>query len=366
MAELFVPKALDLLGPALQVSEMKQKQQEFKALQDYRDQMVQQQQAQNNQQAIRNKLTVMESLAKGPEGGKAATEYYNANLSKDLGGPIELAGETDEKIIYHDKSGQPWEYMKRIGLSSAKKVQVPDMINKESLNEFQTFSESFLKDKPNASGQELVKAYEESKKVPSQNVTIKQESAEAQEVGKGLGQLYNKAQESATLATDMMDKISRTESLLRDVNVGKLTPIGTEIAAFAQSLGFKIDPNIGNKQAVVSIMKEFALTLRNPSAGAGMPGQMSDQDRKYLASIPPGIEKTPEGNAIIIATWRKVAGRRIEYANAMDDYRAEHGSLDGFSRQWRKHVEANPLFPTTGGQGKESPQAPKFKILNVE
>ena len=44
---------------------------------------------------------------------------------------------------------------------------------------------------------------------------------------------------------------------------------------------------------------EFALELRNPSGGAGMPGAMSDADRNFLASIPPSLANTKEGRALI-------------------------------------------------------------------
>ena len=43
-------------------------------------------------------------------------------------------------------------------------------------------------------------------------------------------------------------KLDRIGELLNGVDTGKLTPVGTDIAAYADSVGLKVDKNLPNKQ----------------------------------------------------------------------------------------------------------------------
>jgi hypothetical protein len=181
---------------------------------------------------------------------------------------------------------------------------------------------------------------------PSASVVMKQEGAESQVVGKGFGEQYLKIQEAGLGAQKTIARADQFASLLDGVNTGKLTPLGTELAAYGQSLGMKIDPKLGNKQAAEALSNQMALELRNPAGGAGMPGAMSDQDRSFLKNMTANIGKTPEANAMILDATRKLAKRDQEVAALARSYRAKKGSLDeGFYNELDAFSKANPLFP---------------------
>lgn len=179
----------------------------------------------------------------------------------------------------------------------------------------------------------------------SNTVINKQETEEAKTVGKFFGDAYGKTQESGTNAQGSLNRFNRLGQLLEGVDTGKFTPLGVEVAKGAQAFGFKVDPDLSNKEAALALSSEMALQLRNPSGGAGMPGAMSDADRNFLAGMVPGIEKTPEGRKLIIETGQKMAKREIKVSEIARDYRKKNGSIDeGFYDELAKYSEANPLF----------------------
>lgn len=177
------------------------------------------------------------------------------------------------------------------------------------------------------------------------NTNFIQEKEESKAVGAGLGKRYLDIQEAARLSKRRADRYDRLNELLDGVETGKLTPIGTEIAAFAESLGIKIDPKLGNKQAAVALGNEVALELRNPSGGAGMPGALSDKDLAFLMTMRPGLATSPDGRRLMSETVKKLAQRDMEVARMARAYRKKHGQLDeGFEDELDDFSSKNQLF----------------------
>jgi hypothetical protein len=175
-----------------------------------------------------------------------------------------------------------------------------------------------------------------------------QEKAESKAVGEFFGKTYADIQSAGASATNKINKVERLNTLLDGVQTGKLTPLGVDLASTAASLGFKIDPKLGNKQAADALSKEMALELRNPSGGAGMPGALSNSDREFLMSMTPGLTSDPAGRKLISESMVKLAKRDQDVAKLARDYRKRKGSLDeGFYDELAKFSDANPLFTKT-------------------
>jgi hypothetical protein len=184
------------------------------------------------------------------------------------------------------------------------------------------------------------------------SVNQSQEKEEHKAVGKYFGEQYATIQKTGLGASGKISRVQRLDQLLDGVNTGKFAPLGVEVASAAQSLGFNIDPKLGNKQAAEAIANEMALEMRNPSGGAGMPGAMSDKDREFLKQTTPGIEKTPEGRKLIAESMVKLAKRDQEVARMARQYRSKHGTIDeGFYEQLQEYSDNNPLFTTPGNTG---------------
>lgn len=140
-------------------------------------------------------------------------------------------------------------------------------------------------------------------------------------------------------------KYQQLGKLLSDVDGGALTATGTNIASAMNSLGFKIDKNLPNKEAAAALGNEMALELRNPANGAGMPGAMSDADRNYLVSMIPNASQSAQGRKQLLEAKIAVEQRKSQTATFARNYEKKYGKLDnGFFEQMSAWSAQNPLF----------------------
>jgi len=181
----------------------------------------------------------------------------------------------------------------------------------------------------------------------TQQQQIQQKEAEkvATVSGEGVGKIYNDIQESSFSANRRKLNIDRLGDLLSKLQTGKLTPIGTELSAWAKSFGIPVGENVGNAQAATAIANELALQLRNPQGGAGMPGALSDSDRNFLVSMLASIGKDPQANTILLDGMKKLADRDQQIAKLARDYKKKNGGFDeGFLSEVEQFANENPLF----------------------
>jgi hypothetical protein len=176
-------------------------------------------------------------------------------------------------------------------------------------------------------------------------VNMKQETEEAKKVGGFFGEEYGNVLKAGTTAQSKLNRYNRLGELLADVDTGKFTGAGLEVAKAARSIGFNVSDKVGNLEAAQALSGEIALELRNPSGGAGMPGAMSDADRQFLQNMVPGLQTTPQGRTLMLDTAKRLAQRDIDVARLAREYRRRNGQIDeGFYEELATFSEANPLF----------------------
>lgn len=176
-------------------------------------------------------------------------------------------------------------------------------------------------------------------------VNMKQETEEAKKVGGFFGEEYGNVLKAGTSAQSKLNRYNRLGELLADVDTGKFTGAGLEVAKAARSIGFNVSDKVGNLEAAQALSGEIALELRNPSGGAGMPGAMSDADRQFLQNMVPGLQTTPQGRTLMLDTAKRLAQRDIDVARLAREYRRRNGQIDeGFYEELARFSEANPLF----------------------
>ena len=179
----------------------------------------------------------------------------------------------------------------------------------------------------------------------SQNPTAS-ESTYRGERAKSYALMADKIAASWEIATKMNGMLDQLDLLYQDPNVasGALAENISGLKGLAASLNIDIKGK-GSEEAIQSITNRFALELRNPSGGAGMPGAMSDADRTFLASIPPGLSRTPAGRALIAQGMRAVNDRDRQIATLAQRYEERFGQLDNnFIKEMRTWSDANPLL----------------------
>lgn len=162
---------------------------------------------------------------------------------------------------------------------------------------------------------------------------------------KDIGETRKTIMNAGFSAPSTIAKYQQLGKLLQDVDGGSLTATGTNIASAMNSLGFKIDKSLPNKEAAAALGNEMALELRNPANGAGMPGAMSDADRNYLVSMIPNASQSAEGRKQLLAAKIAVEQRKVQTATFARNYEKKYGRLDnGFFEQMSAWSTQNPLF----------------------
>ncbi len=157
---------------------------------------------------------------------------------------------------------------------------------------------------------------EKTKPAASVKVAVNAGETEQDKVyGKQLGEIRGSLAANAFAAPTKLAQLARMEQLLEGVEGGKLAPLGAEIASAANSIGIKIDPKLGNKQAAESLAREIAASFRQAGTGP-----MTDKDFENFMKRVPDLSKTAAGRKEIIATMRSALNRDIEASKLARDY----------------------------------------------
>lgn len=166
---------------------------------------------------------------------------------------------------------------------------------------------------------------------------------------KNMAKFSDQLRQGAITANTKIANAQRIGTLLGDFEGGKLSGNALAVASGLNSFGIQVDPKLGNKQAAQAASNQFALEMRNPSGGAGMPGGLSDGDRAYLTTMAPGIEQGKVGRGLMIDTIVKMEQRNKDIAFIASKYEKTHGRLDpNFFTSLEKWSNDNPLFPQGG------------------
>jgi hypothetical protein len=176
------------------------------------------------------------------------------------------------------------------------------------------------------------------------------ETEEQKVVGKQLGDSYIEYQKGAKSARLTRERIAQAERLAEGLETGGWTGNLLDLQRNLGSIGIKMNfagkaPEVARMEALRALANEYALTLRDPSQGSGMPGQMSNFDVQFLSQAANmGLDTTPEGRRLSFEFRKKMAERNIDLAKMAEKWRRDRGSLDGFEPYAADWAEKNSLF----------------------
>lgn len=193
-----------------------------------------------------------------------------------------------------------------------------------------------------------------------------QQSRYDQKQDEDFAQLNADTFKNANTAQTTLATLNRMEQALQGQRTGSFAGAELEIKKGLEALGVPVGDKSG-AELLRALGNSFALKLRDPSMGAGMPGALSDKDREFLTSMSPGLGNTPEGNTQLIDYFKRVNQRSLDTERLRQDYIRQKGRVDeGFRRAVTEFANANPLFPEAGRQGGgPGASAPQFRVLGV-
>jgi hypothetical protein len=181
---------------------------------------------------------------------------------------------------------------------------------------------------------------------PSASVVMPpQESEFVRGQGKAFSDVMDGINKQGFDAPIKLRRLERMEQLLDGVDGGKLAPLGLEVASWANSVGIKMDPKTGNKEAAQALAREIAATFR--VAGTG---PMTDKDFDNFLLQVPDLSKTAEGRKQITKTMRAAANRDIALSKMAREYVKKNKKLDdGFLEEAAMFMAENPVVGSPEG-----------------
>lgn len=163
---------------------------------------------------------------------------------------------------------------------------------------------------------------------------------------------HGELQANALKARTGLAQVQRLSNLLDQVNTNRFTSTTQEIKAMAKGVGIDLEAlgikdNTGPADAAKALSNQFALSLRDPSSGGGMPGALSDSDRKFLAQMVPNLDTTPEGRKLMVDFMSRMYQRQIDLAKVANDYVRGGGVKKdpaGLYATLQQYADSNPIF----------------------
>ena len=152
-----------------------------------------------------------------------------------------------------------------------------------------------------------------------------------QERGKTAAAAIGTLESQAAAAPGELRRLDQMERAMNGFQTGMGAGARMTFGQVAQALGIKDDalPEGFNKNAIASAEQIQALSgqlLIGQLGSGGFPANnFSDADRAFLERIQPGIERTPQGNRILIGVLRANAQRNAEIGQAWRDWRKQNG-----------------------------------------
>lgn len=152
-----------------------------------------------------------------------------------------------------------------------------------------------------------------------------------QERGKTAATAIGTIESQAAAAPGTLRQLDQLERASQGFQTGAGAGARMTVGKIAQALGIKDDalPAGLNKDAIASgeqIQSVTGQLVMSQIGSGGFPANnFSDADRAFLERIQPGIERTPQGNRILIGVLRANAQRNAEIGQAWRDWRKQHG-----------------------------------------
>lgn len=185
-----------------------------------------------------------------------------------------------------------------------------------------------------------------------------QESEQSKAYGKTLGEQRGVITQAGFDAPKKLAQLDRMEQLIGGLDAGgKAAPLAADIASYAQSMGIKIDPKLGAKEAAQALAIEMASNMRTPGTGP-----MTDKDFDNFLRRVPDLSKTPEGRKQITGTMRAALQRDLEASKFARDYaKANNGVIDdnfydAMADFYAKNPVVTPDLPKTNARGQSLPK----------
>lgn len=274
----------------------------------------------------------VQKYMEAPNYGRAKVNY------KDVGGqlvPVDEYGNTPSGIAPISKTGNPFSDI-LVRDANGQIVQNAPLVGAKT---------------------EIARAGKPIVNVDARNFNT-QESEQSKAYGKSLGEIRSNITQAGYDANSKMAQLNRMEQLLGSLDAGgRAAPLMADVASVAASMGIKLDPKLGAKEAAQSLAIEMASNMRQPGTGP-----MTDKDFDNFLRRVPDLSKTPAGRQEITKTMRAALQRDVAAAKFARDYAKSNNGViddnffDAMANFYQENPVVTPALPDKNARGQTLPK----------
>lgn len=138
----------------------------------------------------------------------------------------------------------------------------------------------------------------------------------AKKYGEGMGNLtIDRLKQASEASSQNLQLDLMQDALTRGAKTGfGQDSIATIKNAYTSLTGAEAPEGLAPTELVRSFGNQFALRLRNPDSGLGLPGATSNRDIQFLQSMSPSLINSPKGNQEIIGAYKKINKFKVDLA----------------------------------------------------
>jgi hypothetical protein len=168
------------------------------------------------------------------------------------------------------------------------------------------------------------------------------ERAEATQYGDTLGKQAGDVNSSAANAAIGNRYLDVMEETVKSFTPGKLAPLQGQLVQWGQALGLPVSEDMKKQAGDIQGLTSMAIKMAGQATrqSDAQPSQL--QYLKMLESMP-DTQRTPEGFASIVGYLRDTNNQAIAKAQALQQWRAEKGTADGFEAAWPEMATKLPF-----------------------
>jgi uncharacterized protein YcbK (DUF882 family) len=143
---------------------------------------------------------------------------------------------------------------------------------------------------------------------------------------------------SGNAAPELIGQLRQLSDLSRVIGTGKGAQVKLALGPYAQAMGIEID-GLGEMESFRAITSRLAPQMRPVGSGSS-----SDKDVQLFLDSLPAMSNTPEGNALIAATFEAVMGHRVKAAEiaALSQRPPQYGGITWQEAEQRIRALPNP------------------------
>ena len=174
----------------------------------------------------------------------------------------------------------------------------------------------------------------------------------------------SEADKEAAYSQKLLNSSEFIAQLIGDVETGAFTSAKILLGRVFASLNVPMPDNVDALIASQTATGDIGMQLLE-----NFPGQISNEERKFVISIAPGLSQTKEGRRIVAEFWKRKAQKSLARQQIMGEYMGSSPTLwpegkQSFNVRWQEYLDTHPAYEDLAvPPGREKAMGYQYRVI---